>query len=788
MRLSLDPIYQSSSVALVLVIAVVALLLWVTPSGTTPTRRRTLLLLRSLAAVALILPLIRPALVRTDNRPTVATFIIAADASRSMTLSSGELASDTGSKTRWDQQRTALTSLAKQLREMDDSLNVALYQYDQATSSLGSGPSHELSALVERFNAITPAGNLTDLATPLRIATDSSQTTPLAGIALISDGTQTATGDETTTTDASPIETARLIGAMGIPIWTIALGPETQTSTMRDVAVTSLNETYRLFSGNEAEITFEVSSQGYSGRQIPITLTWINVTGQASVAASRTVNINSNQETSSLRLPILAPEPGQYRLIVEAQSPSGESDTSNDRQLAFVDVRAGGGRVLYLEGTPRLEQMFLRRAVRRFPDLELSYRWIPRDTSKRWPIDLSDDLQSSRFDIVILGDLHSAALGKQQIERLAEMVGEGTALVTLGGEHAYGPGGYADTPLSTALPISLDGSITQRPGVISRKQEASGAVVAVPGQTNKPFQLQPTRPHPITTITAGETSWKTLPPMPGANVWPSVKLAPGVQVLLSDDKEQPMMVVGEFGKGRVASIAFDSTWTWWRGGANEFHRRFWRQLMLWLLSREESDDNKIQIEMTPRRFVASQGSEYSASTNSQAPFSPPDKPTPSTTLIASIELEDGTIRNLETNTSVQASDQSQTVRVTGTVSNDLPPGIHTLKVTDKNSPETTSSIPFQVIDDTRELIADKTDHAFLNRLASATSAAGGEAFRTDQVEQLVERITNQRRRAERTVIEKKRLGDDPVTGWLLFILFAGALSTEWYLRRQWGLA
>lgn len=795
MSLSWDPVYDSQSVAVLLAIAVIALLLWVTPSGTTTFRRRVLLLLRGVAAIALVLTLVRPALVQTDNRPTVATLIIAADSSRSMTLASGELSSVSGSQTRWRQQRELLESLARRLGVTDERLNVSLFQYDQTTSSIGSGPAKDLNELIESFSQIDPEGNLTDLAGPLQTATDAVRTNPLAGVVLFGDGTQTATpgrraSDEPGSDTVNPLDAAKLIGETGVPLWTVALGPDSQAATVRDVAVASLPETYQMFSGNETEIAFEVAAQGYPGRTIPVTLRWVNQDDQSTVAASRTVNIDANQDTAALRVPLIAPEAGTYRLIVQAESPAGETDTSNDRQLAFVDVRSGGGRVLYLEGTPRLEQMFLRRAVRRFPDLELAYRWIPRDTSGRWPIDLSDDLQPGRFDIVILGDLHSAALGDEQLRVLAEMADDGVALLTLGGVHAYGPGGYADSPLAPVLPVEMDASVRQPPGPITKESDAASS--STPGQIGKPFRLKVRRSHPITTIATGDSSWTSLPEMPGANRWPGVRVAPGVQVLLEaenlsgsnrdDGQGQPMMVVGEYGRGRVASVAFDSTWIWWRGGANEFHRRFWRQLMLWLLSREETDENQIRIEMSPRRFIASAGSEFTASVTRAVATPTSSDP------IAEIRLEDGSQQSVPTQTSVQQNGQSEIVRITGSIPADLPPGIHSLQVSTVGAKLLSSTMPFQVIDDTREFIADAPNHALLGRLASVTAAAGGESFRADQIEQLADRITEQRRRAQRVVIEKKRLGDDPITGWLLFALFAGSLSIEWYLRRQWGLA
>jgi hypothetical protein len=296
--------------------------------------------------------------------------------------------------------------------------------------------------------------------------------------------------------------------------------------------------------------------------------------------------------------------------------------------------------------------------------------------------------------------------------------------------------------------------------------------------------------HPITTITTPSTTWATLPETLGANQWLGTKTPPGVQVLLEDQRGQPMLVVGEYGSGRVASLAFDSTWTWWRSGASEFHRRFWRQLMLWLLSREETDETNIQIEMDQRRFLASDGSDFTASLllnqstggqvlGDQVPVQ----------LIAEIKTNDGEAVSLSTDALTQTNGDQSTLRISGITPATIPAGIHTLRVRSQGLTEPLSeTMAFQVIDDTRELTANAADHSQLQRLADATSASGGAAFRADQVDQLFGRITERQRRAERVVIDQFRLGDDPTSGWILFLLFAGSLSTEWFLRRHWGLA
>lgn len=815
MRLSYDPIYDSGGTGLVLTIVLIALLFWIMPTGVSPCRRAVLLMFRGVAAVMLVLAMLRPSLVRSDNRPDAATLAIAIDTSRSMTLASGDssaqptTASSTesgglgGAESRWQQQRRVLDELGAGLSSFDENLDVNLYRFASVSESMGGGSAGDLSSSVAGLSDDQPDGRLTNLASPLEMAIATSRSTPLAGIVLISDGTHTVQADSGQSND--PGDAAQWAATIGVPLWTVALGPPAVSNQTRDVSISALPETYRMFTGNETDLAFEFQSRGYDGQPIELAVIWVNEAGQEATAATRTITPDEDTYREAMLLPVVAPEPGNYRLIVGARSPAGETDITNDQQLSFVDVREGGGRVLYLEGTPRLEQRYLRMALGRFPDLELTYRWIPRDTSSRWPIDFTDDLQPGQFDVIILGDLHSAALGKEQLEQLAGLIEKGTALLTLGGERAYGPGGYAETVLEKVLPVQLGAELSQPPGEKIRARAiipgTDGADAALPGQSAGPLMLRVATPHPITRIDADasksdDEEWASLPAMPGANRLAGVKVAPGIQVLLEDDAAQPMMVVGEYGQGRVASLAFDSTWLWWTSGASEFHRRFWRQSMLWLLSREESTDGELELNMTRRRMSTSDTTFFTATRLGSGAAAEPRE------WSAEVISETGETRSIDFSvTERNAGDQTRT-EVTGEISglariagnedksSDLPPGIYRLRVRlgDEGGETAAAELPFQVIDDTRELAARNTDHALLERLALITEAAGGESYRSDQMAALIERIGNQRRRAERVVIEKWRLGDSALSGWLVFSTFASCLCMEWALRRRWGLA
>ena len=99
-----------------------------------------------------------------------------------------------------------------------------------------------------------------------------------------------------------------------------------------------------------------------------------------------------------------------------------------------------------------------------------------------------------------------------------------------------------------------------------------------------------------------------------------------------------------------------------------------------------------------------------------------------------------------------------------------------------------SKLAFQVVDKSREMARVMADPVYLRQLADLTAAHGGRAFTSDEIGELISMIKQRRQKAETPVVEKHRLGDGPVTGWLVFLIFTAALGVEWFLRRTWGMA
>ena len=368
--------------------------------------------------------------------------------------------------TRWTTQNEAWKQLATGIEGLDPSLVVRLLEYDSAARKLPS-------VGVDALDRESPDGELTDLSAAALASIQAAEGQPIAGVVLMGDGTQTARLEGT-----GAQRVVETLNSLGVPLWTVPIGPAGGASASRDAAVDSLQESYRLFAGNKIEIDFQVMTRGLSGVDVPVRLSWIDADGKTTEIASRRLAPGKSSDVIAVSIPVVSPDPGTYRLKVEVDPQEGELVTANNVQVSFVDVREGGGRILYLEGEAREEQAFLRRSLRRSPDFDLTYQWIPEDTAANWPYDLRDWLQPGKFDIYILGDLDSAAIGKSQLDQLTETISQGAGLITLGGYNAYGGGGYASTSLAETIPVQMRDQ---------RDEQISG-----------PLSVRLARNHPVT--------------------------------------------------------------------------------------------------------------------------------------------------------------------------------------------------------------------------------------------------------------------------------------------------
>lgn len=750
---SLAPVFDSYALVALATLGL-ALLLLVGPNFGRPSRPRRLALIGlRLGVVALVaLALLRPTCVRTVTRSDRSTLLVLSDRSRSMRQPNAS-----GSQTRWEAQRAALAACDSALADMAKDVDLRAWTYAETPQPLAPAEG------IVPPPGLTPEGN-TDIGSSLHAAVRSQLGRRLAGVILLGDGVQTVAAPNIELYDA-----AREVARLGYPLFTVVFGPAGAAAQARDVAVESLPDQFTVFVKNELQVRGMVRVRGYVNQEIPVELSIADAAGKSRVIGAQKVVVPEDGAQVDVSFPYTPQEVGTYKLTVRAAAQAGELVTQNNELGAYLHVLEGGLKVLYLEGELRHEQLFLTRSLDASPDIDLEFQWIDGRRREQWPVDLSSALDKPQFDVLILGDLDSTALGPRNATAIAEAVRKGRGLIMLGGYHSFGPGGYGDTPLGEVLPLKMDKF--ERQNFDERMRED----LHWPG----PLTVVPGRPHPVTQLVAGADNvarWRTLPPLDGANKFAEVKDAAGVQVALESTQGAPLLVSGEYGEGRVLAFAADSTWRWRMRGRGEDHKKFWRQVVLWLARREDQQRHDVWVKLAQRRLF--QGTRLAWTAGARAPTG---DPLPDAEMTADLVGPDGMRTSLRL-----SRDKGQWQGIVDPLQT---PGDYRIEVRAAVQGRVVGEArgEFLVFDQDLELATAAADHEQMTRLAELTQEFGGKLVPAERLPEVLREIAAGSRQFQVDVQTSWRLGDTALDAWAVFIVLVGLLSVEWYLRKRWGL-
>ena len=748
-----EPVLNSYAVVTAIA-AVLCLLLLVGPGfrKLTAWRRVTLALLRLVVIVLVIVAMLRPTHISTTTKPQTAALVLMFDQSRSM-----QLPHSSGQQSRWAAQREILLRAQPILRELVEKIEISVHAYDAELHPV------ELSAqglsLPESAD-----GEQTDIGSTLHDALGRELGKRLAAVVLLGDGAQTAFDPAVEIQEAG-----RELARLGYPLYTVAFGPAGDAVQARDVAVENLQDQYTVFVKNELPLRAALRVHGYVNKTIPVELFVEKPNGENEIIGPRMLTAREDGQQVAVEMRYVPEEPGRYKLTLRAAEQPGELVTKNNQLSAFLRVLEGGLKVLYLEGALRWEQEFLRRSLDASPDIELDFQWIDSRRRGGWPVVLSRELSDPKYDAFIIGDLDSEALQDANLKPLAEAVERGRGLALLGGTHSFGAGGYLGTPLADVMPIEMD----------RFERQDFDAPIREDLHLKGPLRMLPVRSHPVTTLASGaenDSMWRRLPPLKGANKFVGIKDAAGVNVLCETEDGQPLLVVGEYGGGRVLAMAADSTWRWWMQGHQPMHKRFWRQAVLWLARRDDSEENDVWVGLQRHRFNPGASVSFTAGANTASGETIDDA-----VMRAELIKPDEERRPLRL-----ARDGDHWAGVTESVEQ---PGDYAIEVHAEKDGKLigTARGEFLVFDRDVELSNAAADHDQLARLAAQTKEFGGRPVAPEQLAALLEDLRDRPPEMEIEVQTKWQLADREKNAWVFFLCLIALLTIEWVLRKRWAL-
>jgi hypothetical protein len=510
-------------------------------------------LFRCLALGIVLLCLLRPSLTHVDVTREAGWVLLLLDNSRSMLIKDMP-----GEVTRADALLAGLQDGSIALKRLEE-----LY------------PKHVMRMLVGREARVwdTEKPDWTEKATALGSALEKAakiaRGKKMAGIVLFTDGSNNF-GPE-------PVQTALALRDLAAPLYCFGIGKEDGIA-MRDAKVVDVVAPKKVFSGNQFPVDAELHFLGMEGETVPVA---IKFDGQE--IETQQVVIRSSQEVSRVRFVHRAVLPGSHTIAVSVPAVQGELSESNNSETTCIDVLQGGLNVLYLDGKLRPEFGFLRRSLEAAQNLVLT---VPLPFHISGPDRMArflKDTDLNMFHVFLIGDLPAKAFPAGTLEMMKKMVGErGAGLAMLGGYDSFGPGGYGESELATVLPVDMAADNAQ-------DEEPTPVVPTDEGMSHFLLALE-------TDADENKKAWASLPRLKGLNH--AGKPKPGASVLAVSGAGHPLIAVQEYGKGRSAAILGDTTYRWVLGQETKVavrHRKFWRQVILWLASRDKLDQKTLLL-------------------------------------------------------------------------------------------------------------------------------------------------------------------------------------------------
>jgi len=692
----------------------------------------TIWLLESLTVSLLLFLLWRPAMVVAELKPQQNIVAILIDDSQSMGIR------DAGSGTREQEAAAALQNGV--LAELDRRFQTRLYRLDSHLT--------RISSLQDLAEPLAPATHIGD---GLKQLVADTSDLPIGAIVLLSDGSDNSGGID--------LEAVQALRNRHLPVHTVGIGAEVISP---DVEISDAVLSPRALAESRVSATISFHQAGYAGQKGTLT-----AAEGSKILASHPITFAREGKIQSEKLLFNAGVAGAKAIQFSIEPLPGEKNRLNNSVTRLLNVDSEKRRVLYVEGEPRWEYKFIRRAedddrlIQVVSMLRTTENKIYRQ-GIRDPSELADGFPTRAEDLfryqgIIIGSVEAGYFTPVQQDLLREFVDRrGGGLLWLGGHSSLADGIWGGSNVVDLLPVVL-------PNKKNTFHRAPATVELTPiGAESILCRL-------VDDPQANSERWKKLPylmdyqeagtPKPGAAV---------LAEMMGGGHRLPMLITENYGRGRTAVLATSGTWRWQMSQplGDTTHHMFWQQLLRWLVwdtpghvlastsSQTLLDDGHIQL------FADVRDENYN--------------PAPAAQVQAHVIGPDGITAMVDM---APVPDRPGSFQADW---NAEKPGSYVVEVrgTDQGKELGRDVLNFQRMDGVAENFRTEQDRDLLERLSAQT---GGRYWRPQEISKLAREIPYSE--AGITMSETKELWNLPVIFFVIVLL----RSAEWLFRRRWGI-
>jgi uncharacterized membrane protein len=718
-----------------------AVLIWSRLPQAAPTisrwRAGAVWLLQSLLIATVLLLLWQPAITVGELASQQNVIAVVLDDSRSMAVA------DSGSDGKQTREAVAEKALEDGvLAGLQKKFQTRLYRLDSRVAQ----------ATLKDIQPTAPATHLND---GLRqLAADTSDL-PIGAIVLLSDGSENSmdgSGDVA-------LETIHTLRNRRVPVHTVGFGKE---QLARDVELSDVRVAARAMADSRIPAIVTFHQRGYAG-----TKALLVVRDGDKTLGSREVTLAADG-TTQLETVFFAPGAAGVKSLHFSLGPlAGEENSANNAISRLLAVTDDKRRILYVEGEPRWEYKFIRRAedddkliqvasMLRTTENKIYRQGIsnPHELENGFPV-RPEELFA--YQAIILGSVEVGYFTPLQQELLREFVDRrGGGVLFLGGRFALEDGGWGGSSVADLLPTVLPNSrnnFHRDPATVELTPAGSdSSITRLMDDPAKNFDRWNKLAYLMDYQEPGT-------PKPGATVLAQMNVGA---------RKLPLLVTQNYGRGRTALMATSGTWRWQMAQplGDPAHDLFWQQLLRWLVLESPG-----QVSVTaPTQTLMDDGHiQLSASVRDKE-----YQPAPDAKVTAHVIGPNGLSVMLDM---APAPDNPGTFNASWTAEK---PGSYLAEVTAQRRTDNlgAGTFPFERIDGVAENFHTTQNRDLLQKLASET---GGRYWKPDELARLPDEISYSD--AGISVRDIKELWNMPVVFlWLLLLMAA-----EWLLRRKWGV-
>lgn len=727
--------------------------------------------LRAVTFFLLLLCLLNPSVEQSEVIPQETYLAVLVDDSQSMTIADGDEKTKSTRHQQIDQLLYGENSILDQLAEK---FQVRTYRFS------------ELAQRVTDREDFTQNGGKTRLQSGIEHAMSELSSFPMSGVVLLTDGAHNSTKKNSSNDLDDPLIAIEKLVNKEVPLFAVGVGKE---NIDQDVSIASVNVAKSLLEGSIYTVDVTVEQSGYDDRRVELFLAEKETTFESESTAetsnqtivdSRSIQLSSNG-TQRHTLDIRPKEKDVlvYTLTVEEQI--DETVTQNNHYTFFVDNREKKALdILYVEGQPRNEYKFIRRAVKDDESLRLATylqtgprKYLrqgiksPEELSSGFPL-TEDTLYE--YEAIIFGNVERSFFNDQQLELVKTFVAKrGGGFMLVGGLQES----FIDSPIADILPVQLVRE-SQLPLFLQGGPRRGEHLT---GQTFVPRITKAGERSPLLRLSSDDrknrSDWKAMPELEG--VYVSGRAKSGASVLIEhpsldyQSAALPILTAQRYGAGRSLAFSTASSWRWQMllPHEDQSHEKIWRQMLRWLSTESEK---RLSIAFDEENYSVDDRVKISATL-----FDDRYEPDNNGVLWVAIKDPNANVTEIPMKWDLE---KEGTYNAEFTVKEE---GVYDIQINvpSETDEEVTAKAPLIVTSSRREFLNAEMNAELLGKMAELT---GGGFYTAGQANQLVDDIIFNPTPYSKK--ETKSIWDQPLFFYLLVLL----LGLEWLGRRYKGLS